>query len=232
MGYEARKTNAIRPPEFFDRYFRGRVLDIGAGPDLVVPHAQPFDVEHGDASRILDYLPRHSFDCVHSSHCLEHMPNVRDALAQWWELIRPGGYLVLVVPDEDLYEQGYWPSIYNSDHKATFRLDKKTSWSPVSYDVRELVRTLPSAQVLHARRQDAGYNYSLHRHADLRGKIFLWLSWKRRGLAARLGIRSTWFDAQCDKTEYLLGRPVDQTMLGALAQIEVLAQKMASPADA
>jgi hypothetical protein len=157
------------------------------------------------------------------------MTNATDALAQWWGLIRPGGYLVLVVPDEDLYEQGYWPSICNSDHKATFRLDKKASWSPVSYDVRALVEALPSALILEACRHDTGYDYRRHRQADARGRIFLWLSWKRRGLAARLGIRNAWFDAQCDKIEYFLGRPVDQTMLGALAQIQVVAQKQASP---
>jgi hypothetical protein len=40
------------------------------------------------------------------------------ALRQWWALVRPGGYLVVVVPHEDLYEQGMWPSAFNSDHKG------------------------------------------------------------------------------------------------------------------
>ena len=66
--------------------------------------------------------PHLAYDAVCSSHCLEHMRDVPAALTQWWALVRKGGYLVLVVPDEDLYEQGGWPSLFNSDHKATFRI--------------------------------------------------------------------------------------------------------------
>src|SRR4051794_20067410 len=108
--YEASKTREIRGEDFTRIYFSGSVLDIGCGPDLVVPHAKPFDFEHGDANRILDFLAPESFDCVHSSHCLEHMREPPVALAQWWALVRPSGYLIIVVPDEDLYEQGVWPS--------------------------------------------------------------------------------------------------------------------------
>lgn len=53
---EATKTNRIRGEEFKRRYFSGQVIDIGCGPDLVVPHAVPFDQEQGDAQRILRYF--------------------------------------------------------------------------------------------------------------------------------------------------------------------------------
>src|SRR5271166_2368833 len=106
---EARKTNVLRGEEFKRRFFAGRVIDIGCGDDLVVPHAVPFDLAHGDAQWILNYFEAGSFDCVHSSHCLEHMRDATLALAQWWGLVRPGGHLIIVVPHEDLYEQGAWP---------------------------------------------------------------------------------------------------------------------------
>ena len=64
------------------------------------------DLIHGDAQHILDYKKKESYDCVNSSHCLEHMKDVPSALSQWWGLVKPGGYLVTVVPHEDLYEQG------------------------------------------------------------------------------------------------------------------------------
>jgi len=105
--FEASKTRRVRSQSFYDCFLSGSVLDIGCGEDLVVPHTQPFDLAYGDAERILEFFPAEStFDCVHSSHCLEHMRNVPDALTDWWSLVRPGGYMIIVVPDADLYEQG------------------------------------------------------------------------------------------------------------------------------
>ncbi len=52
-------------------------------------------------------------------------------------------HLVLTIPDEDLYEQGVWPSTLNDDHKHTFTPFKHRSWSPVSVNVLSLLQTLP-----------------------------------------------------------------------------------------
>jgi hypothetical protein len=54
-------------------------------------------------------------------------------------VVKPGGYLVVTVPDEDLYEQGLWPSTFNPDHKHTFTIYKTSSWSPVSINVLALL---------------------------------------------------------------------------------------------
>lgn len=222
---EASKTSRVRSEEFNRRYFSGRVIDIGCGRDPVVPHAVPFDVKQGDAQCVSDYFESESFDCVHSSHCLEHMRNVPVALGNWWALVKPGGYLVTVVPHEDLYEQGFWPSLFNSDHKATFRLGKKESWSPISYDLGETVAALRGAHILDAAIQDQGYDYTL-----LRGRIALKLfpfEMRRRLLFRKLISRGLplWradlmLSALMKKTV-----PVDQTLGKALAQIQVVAQK-------
>src|SRR5437660_6896423 len=113
MADEARKTNALRGPAFIERYLSGRVIDIGAGNDLVAPHAERFDIDDGDANLITRHRAAGAYDAVHSSHCLEHMHDPAAALAEWWALVKPGGYLIVVVPHEDLYEQGIWPSIFN-----------------------------------------------------------------------------------------------------------------------
>jgi len=234
---EAAKTNRIRGEEFKLRYLSGRVIDIGCGKDLVVPDAIPFDLPQGDAERVLDYFEPESFDCVHSSHCLEHMENVKVTLGNWWGLVKPGGYLVIVVPDEDLYEQGIWPSIFNSDHKATFNLGKLKSWSPVSYDIQALVGALPDAEIIEARLQDEGYDRRLIQRTRwgqflfslglLRQRAFGRMLRSRRLPDYRLRILIRRVNLALHRIEVALGKwePTDQTRGAAVAQIQVVAQK-------
>ncbi len=228
---ETSKTNQVRGKAFRETYLTGKVLDIGCGIDIVCPDAQPFDMEHGDAQRILDYLSPQTFDSVHSSHCLEHMSDAKSALKQWWELVKPGGYMIIVVPDEDLYEQGYWPSRFNPDHKATFRLGGKTLFSPVSHDILQLVEQLPNAKILAAERQDQGYDHRLMAkgYTESQRKPLLPLRPLRRLLRAltkpipRLRSSCTHWLEEYYFRNYAI--PVDQTSRQALAQIQVIAQK-------
>lgn len=231
MVDEARKTNAVRGALFGERFFAGSVIDIGCGPDLVAPHAVPFDLEHGDAQAVLNHFAPESFDCVHSSHCLEHMPNVPAALAGWWALVRPGGHMVLVVPEEDLYEQGTWPSLFNADHKATFRLFRDTTWSPVSYDIGALVCGLPGALIVQAAVQDEGYDRRRLRMITQRRRALFELARRRHAFARSLMRRGlpVWrLDRAIDAVERTLGKPVDQTQGPALAQIQIVARKEAA----
>lgn len=229
---EATKTNNVRTETFKRAYFSGRVIDIGCGPDPVVPHAVPFDLEHGDAQRILDYFLPETFDCVHSSHCLEHMRNVKAALSQWWALAKPGGHLVIVVPHERLYEQNAWPSLFNRDHKATFNLGTQNPASAVSYDLAVLIEELPGARIVEAVVQDHGLDYALLRRITRWGRALYQMAAVRRWLLRRLikkdpAIRR--FDIFLDRLERRLGKPVDQTLGDALAQIQVVATKFGVP---
>jgi SAM-dependent methyltransferase len=228
--FEATKTRAVRGEAFAETYFSGSVLDIGCGPDLVVPHAQPFDVEHGDANEILNYLPAESFDCVHSSHCLEHMMDPPRALGQWWALVRPGGFLIIVVPDEDLYEQGVWPSAFNPDHKATFRIDRPISWSPVSYDIRALAAALPNGAVIDCTVQDHSYDRRMMRDGPVRlKKLLLQVGGLRADLFRKMmrhELPVYRISQLLARLEHALGKPVDQTQDDALAQIQVIVRKL------
>lgn len=222
---EAQKTHKARSEEFYRTVMAGQVLDIGCGDDLCVAHATPFDKEHGDANRILDYFPPDSFDCVHSSHCLEHMYDPNKSLDDWWKLVKPGGYLVTVVPDEELYEQGNWPSLFNLDHKSTFRLGGESSWSPVSRDIRALVQALPGAEIVSAERQDMGYVHGfgrLHRNRSVRLRS---LFQRLQSRLYRRGMMGTWVERSVIRAAGLLGVPYDQTRGVALAQIQVVARK-------
>jgi len=220
---EAKKTNAFRGPDFVSRFMNGKAIDIGAGTDLVCDWAERFDVEDGDANAITKYRQAGAYDAVHSSHCLEHMHDPQNALLEWWALLKPGGYMVTVVPHEDLYEQGIWPSIFNPDHKATFRLDKSTSWSPRSFDIRQLHAKLPGSRVISAEVQDAGYDYGVQgKYGDARRRI------PGAGKVYRLGGRVGFGNALgrgLRKVAFLGGLNIDQTTGQALAQIQVVARK-------
>ncbi|TRZ97253.1 MAG: methyltransferase domain-containing protein [Rhodocyclaceae bacterium] len=97
-----------------------------------------WDLEDGDAQAMAGVADA-TYDFVHSSHCLEHMRDIREALRQWIRIVKPGGYLVITVPDEDLYEQGSWPSKFNSDHKWSFTIHKNRSPMTRSVNVLDLV---------------------------------------------------------------------------------------------
>jgi SAM-dependent methyltransferase len=144
----------------------GRGIDIGCGPDPVNEMARKFDIEDGDANFISKYV-NEQFDFVYSSHCLEHMHNPKEAILEWWKLVRMGGHLFFIVPDEDLYEQGVFPSRFNPDHKATFTISKQKSWSPVSLNVMDLANSLPGSQIISLVLQDHNYDRSLMKHGAI-----------------------------------------------------------------
>lgn len=230
--YEALKTNKLRGPEFLERYFSGRVLDIGSGNAMVVPHAEPFDKQHGDANRIDELREPGAYDAVHSSHSLEHMQDPEDAIRRWWRLVKPGGHLVIVVPEEDLYEQGNWPSLFQEEHTCTFRLDRETTWSPRSFDIRRLAAALPGATVVSAEIQDAGYDRALRRV----GKEGLWSKFLRQRYNHLLGTLSQRkmltlaLIEELNRMMFDLGAVVDQTMGSALAQIQIVIHKRSDDA--
>lgn len=221
---EASKTWSIWNEEVRS-LFQGKGLDIGAGGDTISPSARSFDVEDGDANLIDEYFSE-PFDYVFSSHCLEHMKNPPDALQRWWNLVKPGGYLIFLVPDEDLYEQGYWPSVFNHDHKFTFTLKKESSWSPVSINVLDLIQTLTNVQIIEVSEQNHFYDKSLLNPV----KIDQNLLYRRTKILRRM---RRWLGHFGIRTQLLpLARhwnlPIDQTTTGALAQIQVILQKKTS----
>lgn len=222
---EASKTRSVRSNDFYSKYLSDSVLDIGCGPDLVVSHATPFDQEDGDANEILNYLKPESFSAVHSSHCLEHMKNPKKTIADWWTLVKPGGYLITVVPDEELYEQGYWPSLFNTDHKSSFRWNGVSHYPNVSYNIKDLVGSLPGAQIISIQRHNNNYCHwkalSPVRAPSPMRKAFA----RIRNRFLNKGQIDGLFDRILVRMARMLNVPVDQTLGKAMAQIEVVAQK-------
>jgi SAM-dependent methyltransferase len=218
---EASKTRAEWTALELD-ILQGKGIDIGCGPDRVTPDVRPFEREHGDANVIAQYVTE-TFDFVFSAHCLEHMDDPWAALAEWWKLVRPGGHLIFIVPDEDLYEQGMWPSIFNPDHKSSFTSSSGESWSGVSVNVFDLVAALPGAELIDVRVHDGGYDRSCLRERPcprLWARIFHSVRWRMLKMLRTLGIRARlhWFAP-------VFRVPIDQTLGDALAQIQVIVRK-------
>jgi SAM-dependent methyltransferase len=139
-----RRTHDIR---FVNTYFKGDGIDIGCGPDPLSKYAQQFplmtdlktwDLPDGDA-QLMSSVIDNTFDFVHSSHCLEHMRDPYEAFTNWIRICKPGGHIITAIPDEDLYEQGVWPSTHNPDHKTSWTIIKDESWSPASINLIEFL---------------------------------------------------------------------------------------------
>lgn len=202
----------------------GEGIDIGCGLDPIMPSAQPFDMQDGDANVITQYVSK-EFDYVFSSHCLEHMHNPEAALLEWWTLVKKGGHLIFTVPDEDLYELGYFPSLFNDDHKSTFTISKRKSWSPRSYNLLELVQKLPQSQLHKIELQDMDYDRSIQFHSVYsRETAHRLLNFIRKfsSVFKAFGIRTQ----VADFLSKLLRVPIDQSHKESLAQIFVIVKKV------
>jgi len=223
---EAAKTNKIRAPDFPKKFLNGSVLDIGSGGDKICEWAQGFDKEDGDANNIVDFVGVESFDTVHSSHCLEHMVDPCKALAEWWSVVKKGGYLILIVPEENLYEQWIFPSYFNDDHKSTFRLGGESSWSKCSYDILDLCKKLPYSQIISAEIQDHFYDRKfIFPSKYLTPKKIPRLSKLLLSLFKRLPIFGCSLNINYRKHLVSKGVPLDQTQFEALAQVQIIVQK-------
>lgn len=140
-----RRMHDIR---FVNTYFKGKGIDIGAGPDPLSRYKQKFplvtdidvwDVPNGDA-QFMNGVPDNTYDFIHSSHCLEHLNDPYQAYENWLRICKPDGHLIVTIPDEDLYEQGVWPSSYAlHDHKTAWTILKHESWNPSSINLIEFL---------------------------------------------------------------------------------------------
>lgn len=129
QGFEADKVK-------FDvvEYTRGAVLDLGCGPRKAFPHFVGIDsckdtelfgiqmrpdVKVDDCADLSGTIEDASCDAVFSSHLLEHIPDFKAALTDWWRCLKVGGYLVLYLPHKKFYPNIGQPGA-NPDHVHDF----------------------------------------------------------------------------------------------------------------
>ncbi|OAN53724.1 SAM-dependent methyltransferase [Paramagnetospirillum marisnigri] len=159
-------------PDFATRYFVGQGLDVGATTDPLSQFSELFPLIKGvrlwdgidGDPQYLTGLADNSFDFVHVAFALQRMPDPLEALRHWFRVLRPGGHLIVTVPDEDMYEQGFWPSRYNLENRWTFTVFKTKSWSPVSVNLVDAVRVLGAqADIRRLEVMASGYRHTLPR---------------------------------------------------------------------
>lgn len=101
----------------------GAGADVGPGLDPLLRYRRLFpDLEDVILWHGPEPLPPLDFDWIYVNHVLEHIDAPENAVRHWIDCLRPGGVLLIGVPDENTYERGQWPSRGNPDHLWSFRM--------------------------------------------------------------------------------------------------------------
>lgn len=162
VGFESRKSYADKIASgFFAKYMSGpNVMEIGyrgyeEGNLPIVPQAIGVDVGYPGYEGATFPFADASFDAIYSSHCFEHIGDWLGVLRDWYRLLKVGGFLVIVVPHQLLFERKRsLPSPINPDHKRFYTPrsllgEIETAFAENSYRVRHLVEN------------DKGFDYSI-----------------------------------------------------------------------
>jgi SAM-dependent methyltransferase len=151
VGEEARKNfGRWLEDGFIAQYLLGNdILDIGfegyvENVTPIMPKAIGVGLNYpGYDGRVLPFTDA-SQDTVFASHCLEHIEDYRTVIADWFRVLRVGGFLIIAVPHQFLYERNLrLPSRFNIDHRrfytpASLLREVEEAIDPVKYRVRLL----------------------------------------------------------------------------------------------
>jgi SAM-dependent methyltransferase len=162
IGREASKGFRLRlRTNFWLRFAPAPGLDIGyrgdiAGAKSILPDFT--GIELGDPGYDGFHLPYDDgqFNCVHSSHVLEHVPSAVAALKEWWRVLAVNGSMIVIVPHAFLYERRVTvpPSRWSPEHLCSF--------TPASLlDLVEIALVPNTYRIAHLRDVDEGYRYDL-----------------------------------------------------------------------
>lgn len=157
----------------FNKYLFGSILDVGCGEDPLRPPngiVTPWDLPNGDAT-FLTTVEDETFNCVYSSHCLEHLSDPITALKNWVRVTRSPGFLYIVVPDFTLYEKERWPSIQSGEHLFSFSIHKTKADTGRNSHVNIIADMIPlmldlGCKLIKIDLEDQNYNYDLPDEID------------------------------------------------------------------
>lgn len=159
VGEESSKTYKEKCLNgFFDKYMSGSGLEIGykgyiEGVVPILPSAIGVDLDYPNYNGVSLPFSDESQNYVYSSHCLEHVSDSIGAIKEWFRVLKPHGYLIIIVPHQYLYEKKVdLPSRFNADHKrfytsATLVQEIEMALAPNTFRIR------------HLRENDEGHDY-------------------------------------------------------------------------
>lgn len=112
-AFQAKGNAAKFCRPFAEEFCKGFGYDVGCmKKEWSFPGSVPIDISFDDGYHALN-LPEKSADYIHSSHCLEHIPDWVGVLDYWISKLNPGGVIFLYLPD---YSQEYWRPWNNRKH--------------------------------------------------------------------------------------------------------------------
>ena len=129
---------------WFDKYVKGKVIDIGVGridthdgSDPLTPDCDTWDKDNGDA-HFMEGVADETYDTVYCSHLIEHLEDPITAVKNWFRILKKGGNLIISAPDRDCYERKKTlPSKWNADHKYFLSLEKNEP--PCTYSLKGII---------------------------------------------------------------------------------------------
>lgn len=150
VGQESSKTYECKLLNgFFTKFMSGHGLDIGGtgynNAEPILDTATIIDLNYPNYDGINLPILTESQDYVYSSHCLEHIINRKDTIKDWYRVTKVGGFIIIIVPHQDLYEKkDSLPSRFNGDHKVFYRASNllkeiEDSLKVNSYRIRHLI---------------------------------------------------------------------------------------------
>ncbi len=173
VGAESSKTLIRKDVDgFFTKYMSGEGLDVGFDgyEDLILPilpNAIGVGLNYpGYDGRNLPFSSN-SKDYVYASHTLEHIVDCESAIEEWLRVVKPDGYVIIVVPHRDLYEKNFYlPSHWNSDHKRFYTSESLLhEINAATYVNQVRIRSLEERDFLHDYTLDenhhANFEYSI-----------------------------------------------------------------------
>jgi SAM-dependent methyltransferase len=203
--------------EALRRWAVGRGLDIGSGGGSLLPgRAQTLDYDprwrfQVDFFAPCDRIPAADgcYDFAVASHVLEHLRDPAAALLEWGRVVRPGGSILLFLPDCRFY--------------VPDRLRLDAGSGPVEL-----------GDLLEARRRGEPNSPPLAQHADGAGRLwtrhycrhhYLWRAAALRGFAERLGFAVL----SCAESSDGFARAFSAELLPAYSRRRFIPQSDAEP---
>jgi SAM-dependent methyltransferase len=112
---------------FVEPYIVGDVVyDLGCSRNKTIDRAIGVDIEPvTDIQASIDNLPMiatESVDTIISRHSIEHLSDCENALREWRRILKAGGRMILVVPDDEAINT-LDPILSNGQHKQAFTRD-------------------------------------------------------------------------------------------------------------